>query len=151
MTLEGKALLVGCSLEQWGHQRFCVHYFIWSSHLDGCAFIVFILKTRKPRVKEVTCSCSHVKWKSRIFKNKNFFNVCLFLRDRVRQTMSGEGRRERETQNLKQAPGSELSAQRLWPEPKSAAHPGAPKKSDLKPDLSDSKWLGVSRADLIPI
>uniref|UniRef100_A0A8C9K803 ATP-dependent RNA helicase TDRD9 n=1 Tax=Panthera tigris altaica TaxID=74533 RepID=A0A8C9K803_PANTA len=36
------------------------------------------------------------------------FNVCLFLRDRAR---AGEGRRERETQNPKEAPGSELSAQ----------------------------------------
>ena len=32
----------------------------------------------------------------------------LFLRDRVQ---AGEGQRERETQNLKQAPGSELAAQ----------------------------------------
>ena len=41
----------------------------------------------------------------------NFLNVFnLFLRDRVH---IGEGQRERETQNLKQAPGSELSAQSL--------------------------------------
>ena len=44
---------------------------------------------------------------------------------------SGEGQRERETQNLKQAPDSEVSAQNLtlgsnsqttnsWPEPKSS-------------------------------
>ena len=43
-----------------------------------------------------------------------FFNVCLFLtereRERERQSMSGGGT-ERETQNPKQAPGSELSAQ----------------------------------------
>ena len=49
----------------------------------------------------------------------------------------GEGQREKETQNPKQAPGSELSAQsptrgsnswaaRSWPEPKSAAQPTAP-------------------------
>ena len=49
---------------------------------------------------------------------------------RGRQSLSGEGQRERETQNLKQAPVSELSAQiptwgsnswtvRSWPEPKS--------------------------------
>ena len=37
-----------------------------------------------------------------------FFNVDLFLRERVR---AGEEQRERETQNPKQAPGSELSAQ----------------------------------------
>ena len=42
---------------------------------------------------------------------KNFFNVCLFLRQR--HSMNGEGQRERETHNLKQAPGSELSAQSL--------------------------------------
>ena len=39
-----------------------------------------------------------------------FFNVDLFLRETVR---AGEGQRERETQNPKQAPGSELSAQGL--------------------------------------
>ena len=39
-----------------------------------------------------------------------FFNVYLFLRQR--ETEHEQGRvRERETQNLKQAPGSELSAQ----------------------------------------
>ena len=40
----------------------------------------------------------------------NFFNVYLFLRQR--ETEHEQGRvRERETQTLKQAPGSELSAQ----------------------------------------
>ena len=60
-----------------------------------------------------------------------FFNVYLFLRQR--ETEHERGRvRERETQNMKQAPGSELSAQsatrgsnsrteKSWPEPKSAA------------------------------
>ena len=49
----------------------------------------------------------------------------------------GKGHRERETQNLKQAPGSELSVQSLtrgsnlrtmrsWPEPKSDAQPTEP-------------------------
>ena len=41
-------------------------------------------------------------------KKKKFFNVYLFLRDRVQV---GKGQREGETQNPKQAPGSELSAQ----------------------------------------
>ena len=40
-----------------------------------------------------------------------FFNVYLFLREKEHE--QGEGQRERETQNPKQAPGSELSA----PEP----------------------------------
>ena len=40
----------------------------------------------------------------------NFFNVYLFLRETDR-AQAGEGQRERETQNPKQAPGSELSAQ----------------------------------------
>ena len=39
-----------------------------------------------------------------------FFNVYSFF-DRERQSASGEGQRERETQNPRQAPGSELSAQ----------------------------------------
>ena len=58
------------------------------------------------------------------------------MRQRDRAWM-GEGQRERETQNLKQAPGSELSAQsptrgsnsrtsRSWPEPKSDASPTEP-------------------------
>ena len=66
----------------------------------------------------------------------NFFNVYLFLRQRE-SAWAGEGQRERETQNPKQAPGSELSAQsptrgsnsrtvRSWPEPKSAAQPTEP-------------------------
>ena len=53
-----------------------------------------------------------------------------------------EGQREEETQNLKQAPGSELSAQspmrrsnsqtaRLWPEPKSDAQPTEPPRRPL--------------------
>ena len=62
---------------------------------------------------------------------KNFFNIYLFLRQR--ETKHERGRvRERETQNLEQAPGSEPSAQiptrgsnswtmRSSPEPKSAA------------------------------
>ena len=37
-----------------------------------------------------------------------FFNVYSFLKDRAQ---AGVGRRERGTQNLKQAPGSELAAQ----------------------------------------
>ena len=37
-----------------------------------------------------------------------YFYIYLFLRDRV---LAGEGQRQRETQNVKQAPGSELSAQ----------------------------------------
>ena len=58
------------------------------------------------------------------------------MRQRDRAWM-GEGQRERETQNLKQAPGSEPSAQSLtrgsnsrtarsWPEPKSDAQPTEP-------------------------
>ena len=43
-----------------------------------------------------------------LLTKKNFFNVYLFLRGR-------EGQRERETQNPKEALGSELSAQsRTW-------------------------------------
>ena len=43
---------------------------------------------------------------------KKIFNVYLFLRGRERQRVSrGRSEKERETQNLKQAPGSELSAE----------------------------------------
>ena len=40
----------------------------------------------------------------------NFFSVYLFLRERDTEREQGRSR-ERQTQNLKQAPGSELSAQ----------------------------------------
>ena len=39
-----------------------------------------------------------------------FFNVYLFLKERE-TAQEGEGQRQRETQNLKQDPGSKLSAQ----------------------------------------
>ena len=48
-----------------------------------------------------------------LFLFKKFFNVYSFLRDRRDRVQAGEGQRERETQNLKEAPGSELSAQSL--------------------------------------
>ena len=65
---------------------------------------------------------------------KNFFLMFIWERERE---MSGEGQRERETQNWKQAPGSELSAQssmqasnprtvRSWSELKSDAQPTEP-------------------------
>ena len=69
-----------------------------------------------------------------------FLNVYLFLRDRE-STSGGGAEREREIQNLKQAPGSELSAQspmqgsnsrtmRSWPERSRMlnrpSHPGTP-------------------------
>ena len=40
-----------------------------------------------------------------------FFKVYSFFRDRERQSVSGDGQTEKETQNPKQAPGSEPSAQ----------------------------------------
>ena len=46
-----------------------------------------------------------------LFLKKNFFNVYLFLRQRETEHEWGEGQRERETQNRKQAPGSKPSAQ----------------------------------------
>ena len=62
------------------------------------------------------------------FCQKNYFLMFIFERKTWHEW--GEGQRERETQNLKQAPGSELSAQspmwgsnpptvRSWPKPKS--------------------------------
>ena len=58
-----------------------------------------------------------IKKKTRTYLNKHvelkkiFFYFYLFLRDRERQRMRGEGQGARETQNPKQAPGSELSVQ----------------------------------------
>ena len=81
-----------------------------------------------------------------------FFNVYLFLRQR--ETEHERGRvRERETQNPKQAPGSELSAQsptrgsnprtaRSRPEPKSAAQPTEPPRRPPKWLLKQSVWDG---------
>ena len=72
-----------------------------------------------------------------------FFFLCLFIFERETECMKGRGReRETHTQNLKQAPGSELSAQSLtrarthkwWDRDLSRSltgnclrHPGAPK------------------------
>ena len=67
----------------------------------------------------------------------SFLLMFICFGDRERQSVSGEGQRERETQNPKQAPGSELSAQSLtrgsnsravrsWPEPESDAQPTEP-------------------------
>ena len=39
----------------------------------------------------------------------NFFK-CLYILERDRQSMGGEGAEREKTQNMKQAPGSELSA-----------------------------------------
>ena len=47
-----------------------------------------------------------------LISKKNFFNVYSFLRDGDR-AQSREGQKEKETQNLKQSPGSKLSAQSL--------------------------------------
>ena len=56
------------------------------------------------------CLFYHCIFVISLFFFKNFFNVYLFLRQR--ETEHEWGRvRERETQNLKQAPGSELPAQ----------------------------------------
>ena len=75
------------------------------------------------------------------------------LRERDR-AWAGEGQRERETQNLKQAPGSELSAQsptrgsnprtvRSWPEPKPDAQPTEPPKRPSSPSLKPAiiSWV----------
>ena len=71
---------------------------------------------------------------------KNFLTFIYFWeRDRA---WVGSGQRERETQNLKQAPGSKLSAQSLtqgsnswtmrsWPELKSDAQPAEPPRCPL--------------------
>ena len=65
----------------------------------GCLTIQF------PQVKGL----SPIRWPPLQNSKKNFmFNI--FERDREQ---AGEGQRERETQNPKQAPGSELSAQSL--------------------------------------
>ena len=53
-----------------------------------------------------------IRLRAKCFFIKNFFYVSLFLRKRERdRVQAGEGQRKRETQNPKQAPGSELSAQ----------------------------------------
>ena len=53
------------------------------------------------------------KWDTEVFLFKKIFNVYLLLRERERQRQKHEqgGRGRKEIQNLKQALGSELSAQ----------------------------------------
>ena len=89
--------------------------------------------------QQIIISTSHLRYHFKIFFSFFFFN--LFLRQR--ESMSRRGaERERETQNLKQAPGSELSAQspmqgsnsqtvRWWHEPKSDAQPTEPPRCPL--------------------
>ena len=63
-----------------------------------------------------------------------FFYIYLFLRNRVRQKVNGEGvEREKETQNLKQAPGSE---QEVSTEPDAGLEP-----TNWDHDLSRSRRL----------
>ena len=61
--------------------------------------------------------CKYGEWVIlRVSRGETYFflNVYLFLRQRETEHERGRVReRERETQNLKQAPGSELSAQSL--------------------------------------
>ena len=78
----------------------------------------------------------------------NYFFKHLFIFETERdRAWAGEGQRERETQNSKQTPGSELSAQspmwgsnprtaRSWPEPKSAAQPTEPPRHPDKIGIS---------------
>ena len=77
-----------------------------------------------------------------IFFIKKKFVFNLHFWERQRQDVSGLGQREREAQNLKQAPGSELSAQSLtrglnsqtvrsWPESKSVTQPTEPPQVPL--------------------
>ena len=55
------------------------------------------------------------------------------MRDRERKSTSGEGQRE-ETQNLKEAPGSELTAQSLmWGSNSQTVRSGPELKSDAQP------------------
>ena len=76
-----------------------------------------------------------------------YYLIFIYFGDTGR-VQAGERQRERETQNLKQAPGSKLSAQsptwgsnprtmRSWPEPKSVfnrwSHPGTPLSVSLCP------------------
>ena len=74
------------------------------SLLSALIFVIsFVLPTLKSICSFLLCFCFF-----KFFLSFFFLNVYLFLRDRVR---TGEGQREGETKDLKQAPGSELSAQ----------------------------------------
>ena len=74
-----------------------------------------------------------------------FFNVYFIFGTERDRAWTGEGQRERETQNRKQAPGSKPSAQSLtrgsnsltvrsWPEPKSEAQPTEPPRRPINGD-----------------
>ena len=50
-----------------------------------------------------------------VYSEKLFFNVYLFFREKEEREQAGKRQREKETQNPKQGPVSELSAQsRTW-------------------------------------
>ena len=82
------------------------------------------------------------------------------MEDRERESTSRGGRRERETQNLKQDPGSELSAQSLTqgsnsqtgrssPEPKSDAQLTEPPRSP-NPLLTFNGHLDTQSGTILP-
>ena len=54
---------------------------------------------------------SHQGKRVAFFSKKIFLCSFIFERERQRQSVNGGGQRERETQNLKQTPGSERSVQ----------------------------------------
>ena len=68
------------------------------------------MKIKLQSINKTKCKTSEkLDWKQRLqICHFFFFNVFIFERDRVGV---GEGHREGETQNWKQVPGSELSAQ----------------------------------------
>ena len=103
----------------------------WIAHLRSVNFMVCELQSNKAVIEKTGAAwLIPGKTESRVKKYlKKIFLTFIYPWDRG---WTGEGQRERETQNLKQAPDSELSAQspmwglssrsaRSWPEPKSDA------------------------------
>ena len=118
----------------------CSFWPLWLAWGDIWVWFWFVFPWWGAMLSIFPCALA-IRMSSFIFFLFFFFNIYLFLRQRETEHERGEGQRERETQNLKQTPGSELSAQSLmrglnsrtvrsWPERSRTlnrlSHPGAP-------------------------
>ena len=137
---EGLLMLIwGPWFKRWSPRRWCWHWGNGRRSLWTCRPPLTCAGKQgdgghthwEPWAQNYTSSMKHVVLWGDFFFNF-FFNVYLIFETERDRAWMGQGQRERETQNPKQAPGSERSAQsptrgsnsrtaRSWPELKSEA------------------------------
>uniref|UniRef100_A0ABI7ZBH6 ADP ribosylation factor like GTPase 5A n=1 Tax=Felis catus TaxID=9685 RepID=A0ABI7ZBH6_FELCA len=82
----------------------------WNTYYTNTEFVIVVVDSTDRERISVTREELYKMLAHEILHS--FFHVYLYLRER-QSASGGDGRRERESQNLKQAPGSELSVQIL--------------------------------------